>query len=159
MNYPNYPTYFGGQNQNGQQFQPGGGMPPRPDMNYQQQTQNMMQQAQMQPIAAQTVPQQFLSPSSRIVASREEAEAVTADFSGAPIIFRDIAHDCVYIKQWDNASGSALFLTYTRADGQNQSGRSDIKTLYDMMENLMQDVDRLKKSSGKAGNRSESDDE
>lgn len=172
MNYPNYPTYFGGQNQAGQQFQPVGGIPPRPEMTYQQP--QIMQPAQMQIANQQTTPQQLFSPASRIVSSREEALAVAADFSGATEIFYDAAHDCVYIKQWDNPSGSAIFRDYPRAvpsTVQNQDQRQaqgdktilelaqDIQDLYEVSENLMKEVDQLKKSTGKAGKRNESDDE
>lgn len=177
----NYPTYFGNQNQAGQQFQPVGGVPPRPDIpTYQQQQeqmrqQQMMQQSQMQTAAQQQVmSHQGFSPSSRIVASREEAAAVTADFTGALMIFPDIAHNKIYVKQWDNGSGSAVFSEYvpfaqnTAQQQQNQQKHEqnapfalaqDVQDLYDMVDNLMKEVDRLKKPNGKAGKRSESDDE
>lgn len=149
----NYPTYFGNQIQNGQQFQQPGGMPPRPDMmqNYQQQP--VMQQPQMQPIQTiqnyQQTPQQTFSPASRMVASRNEAEATPADFSGAPMAFYDVANDCFYMKRWDNESGSAIFTDYSRSDGQKQNAQfasqKEVRELSELVEMLMQDVDQLKK--------------
>lgn len=176
----NYPTYFGGQNQAVQQFQPAGGMPPRPDIPaYQQQQeqmrqQQMMQQSQMQTAAQQQVmSHQGFSPSSRIVASREEAAAVTADFTGALMLFPDIAHNRIYVKQWDNGKGEAVFSEYVpfvpvSAQQQSQQQqeqkpqfalRQDLQDLYGMVENLMKDVDRLKKPNGRIGKHDESDDE
>lgn len=52
------------------------------------------------------------SPASRPVSSREEAMAVGADFSGAPMIFPDMAHNTIFVKRWDMASGTAVFAEY-----------------------------------------------
>lgn len=52
------------------------------------------------------------SPASRPVSSREEAMAVGADFSGAPMIFPDMAHNTIYVKRWDMGSGTAVFAEY-----------------------------------------------
>lgn len=178
----NYPTYFGGQNQGGPQFGQAAGMPPRPDVQpYQSQQeqlrqQQMMQQSQMQTSAQQQfIAQQGFSPASRIVASREEAAAVTADFSGALMIFPDIAHNKVYVKQWDNGSGSAVFSEYVpfvpatspnqQQVQQNQEQKTpfalaqDVQDLYDVVEDLTKEIDRLKRQGGKAVKRDESDDE
>lgn len=166
----NYQTYFGNQPQNGQQFPQNGGMPPRPDMpNYQQQQeqmrqQMMMQQAQMQNVGQkQPIPQYGLSPSSCIVSSREEAAAVTADFTGSLMIFPDIAHNKIYVKQWDNGLGSAVFNEYVPfvpANAQNQQQEQqqengtkyalaqNVQDLYDMVDDLMKEVDKLKKQNG-----------
>lgn len=171
----NYPTYFGGQN--GQQFQQQpGGMPPRPDMpNYQQQQeqmrqQMMMQQAQMQNAGQQqSIPQHGFSPASRIVASKEEAAAVTADFTGSLMIFPDIAHNRVYVKQWDSGKLEAVFNEYVpfipnvnqeeqqqRKQQQNQKSpfalAQDVQNLYDMVDGLMKEIDRLKKPNNRKGN-------
>lgn len=146
----NYPTYFGNQTQNGQQFQQPGPMQPRLDMqNYQQQP--VMQQPQMQPVQTmqnyQQTPQQTFSPASRMVASRNEAESTPCDLSGAPMAFYDVSKDCFYMKRWDNASGSAIFTDYSRTDGQNVqfASKQEVRELTEMVEMLMQDVDQLKR--------------
>lgn len=166
----NYPTYFVGQNQNGQQFPQNGGMPPRQEIqNYQQQQeqmrqQMMMQQAQIQNAGQQqSIPQHGFSPASRIVASKEEAAAVTADFTGSLMIFPDIAHNKIYVKQWDNGLGSAVFNEYVpfvpaNAQNQQQEQQKDggtkyalaqnVQDLYDMVDDLMKEVDKLKKQNG-----------
>lgn len=161
--------YGGNQNQGGQQFPPNSGMPQRQDMQQEQMRQQMMmmqQQNQMtvpmqpQPVPPPALPQQTFSPASRIVASRNEAEATPADFSGAPMAFYDAAKDCFYMKRWDNVSGSALFLEYPRSDGQKQNDQfasaQEVRDLYDMVENLMQDVDRLKRPNNQNRKGSES---
>lgn len=62
---------------------------------------------------AQSVGQtQGISPLSRPVTSREEAMGIAADFSGAPMIFPDMAHNTIFVKRWDYQSGSALFTEY-----------------------------------------------
>lgn len=55
---------------------------------------------------------QGISPASRPVSSKEEAMAVGADFSGAPMIFPDMAHNAVYMKRWDFQTGSATFTEF-----------------------------------------------
>lgn len=86
-----------------------------------------------------------------MVASRNEAEATPADFSGAPMAFYDVANDCFYMKRWDNASGSAIFTDYSRTDGQKQNtqfaSQKEVRELTEIVEMLMQDVDQLKRPS------------
>lgn len=53
-----------------------------------------------------------LSPMSRPVSSREEAQATAADFSGAMMVFPDVAHGRVYLKRWNLQSGAADFLEF-----------------------------------------------
>lgn len=82
---------------------------------YQQQ---MMGMQQMMPqIPAQMpqngqMPQGGLSPMSRPVSGKEEAMAAAADFSGAMMLFPDIAHGRVYLKRWNVQTGAADFLEF-----------------------------------------------
>lgn len=103
MNYPYYNPYQG----NMPQF--------APQMPYNQRPAEMGQ-GYPQP---QNVPQTQaggqtagFSPASRPVSSREEAMAVGADFSGAPMIFLDVAHNAIYVKRWDVANGNAVFADF-----------------------------------------------
>lgn len=53
-----------------------------------------------------------LSPMSRPVSSREEAQATAADFSGAMMVFPDVAHGRVYLKRRNMQTGSADFMEF-----------------------------------------------
>lgn len=53
-----------------------------------------------------------LSPMSRPVSSKEEAQACAADFSGALMIFPDLAHSRVYLKRWNMQTGAADFVEF-----------------------------------------------
>ena len=101
MNYPYYTPY------------PGVQMP------VQQRTAEMAQGYSQQQNFTQTqaVGQaQGISVYSRPVSSKEEAMAVGADFSGAPMIFPDMAHNAVYVKRWDFQTGSAAFIEFVPKD-------------------------------------------
>lgn len=92
-NYPQYP--YGGQGQ------PAG-----------------IQQGQGMPGFAPQRPQdgQFapggLSPASRPVSGREEAQAAAADFSGALMVFPDLPHGRVWVKRWNMQMGAAEFAEF-----------------------------------------------
>lgn len=84
---------------------------------YQQQSmmpamQQMMPQMTQQMMPAPQMIQGGVSPMSRPVSSREEAQATAADFSGAPMVFLDRAHRRVYVKQWNMQTGMADFEDY-----------------------------------------------
>lgn len=84
---------------------------------YQQQsmmpsTQPMMGQMPQQMMPAQQMQQVVLSPMSRPVSGKEEAMAAAADFSGAMMLFPDIAHGRVYLKRWNMQTGAADFLEF-----------------------------------------------
>lgn len=84
---------------------------------YQQQSmmtgvqQMIPQMAPQMPVAPQMM-QGGVSPMSRPVSNREEAQATAADFSGAPMVFLDRAHRRVYVKQWNMHTGMADFEDY-----------------------------------------------
>lgn len=77
---------------------------------------------QMPPQMPQTgqMPQGGLSPMSRPVSGKEEAMAAAADFSGAMMLFPDIAHGRVYLKRWNMQTGAADFLEFAPVVEQRQ---------------------------------------
>lgn len=110
----------------------------------------------------QTVGQgQGISAYSRPVSSKEEAMAVGADFSGAPMIFPDMAHNAVYVKRWDFQTGSAVFTEYAPKDTpQPPDGpaavyatQGDFKELAEKLSSRLEDIEaeieRLKKGAKK----------
>lgn len=94
-NYPPYP--YGG-------YQPMQMPQMTPQMSMPQMAPQMSQNGQFG--------QGGLSPMSRPVSSREEAQATAADFSGAMMVFPDVAHDRVYLKRWNMQAGAADFLEF-----------------------------------------------
>lgn len=91
-----------------------------------------------QQIQQQTSQQQGgLSSTSRPVGNREEANSVPADFSGAPMVFPDIAHNRVYIKQWNYQTGTADFMEYARISQQDAPEKpKQEKAVFAPMEDL-----------------------
>lgn len=77
-------------------------------MGYGQQMQSMYQQYQppMQAPQAQMQQEQFFC---RPVASADEAKAVPVDFSGKPMILPHLHAGRIYVKVFDQGSGSAVF--------------------------------------------------
>ena len=92
--------------------------PPYPYGGYQPMQIPQMTPQMSMPQMAPQMPQngQFgqggLSPMSRPVSSREEAQACAADFSGALMVFPDVAHGRVYLKRWNLQSGAADFMEF-----------------------------------------------
>lgn len=142
MNYPYYNPYpFGAQMP----------MQNRPvDMG-----QNYSQPQNIAPV--QSVGQgQGISAASRPVSSKEEAMAVGADFSGAPMIFPNMAQNEIYVKRWDFQSGSAVFVEYVpkqTAPEPQSAPQEDFKSLADKLmeriDTLESEVERLKKKGAK----------
>ena len=85
--------------------------------------------------------------------------AVGADFSGAPMIFPDMAHNSIYVKRWDYQSGSAVFVEYVPKDSAPEAPaavyatQGDFKELAERMTERLDDIeseiDRLKKKGAK----------
>jgi hypothetical protein len=102
---------------------------------------------------------QGISFASRPVSSKEEAMAVGADFSGAPMIFPDMANNTIYVKRWDIASGSAVFTEYVPKGAEaetpatNYATQEDFKALADKLTDRLDDIEadleRLKKKGAK----------
>ena len=88
--------------------------PPYPYGGYQPMQKPQMQIPQMAPQMPQSgqISGGGLSPMSRPVSSREEAQACAADFSGALMIFPDLAHSRVYLKRWNMQTGAADFVEF-----------------------------------------------
>lgn len=92
--------------------------PPYPYGGYQPMQMPQMTTQMSMPQMAPQMPQngQFgqggLSPMSRPVSSREEAQATAADFSGAMMVFPDVAHGRVYLKRWNMQTGAADFMEF-----------------------------------------------
>lgn len=149
----NYPTYFY-PSDNRVQPPP---YPTRPDMVY--------------PQPGSPTPPQGLSPASRLVTGREEAMGVAADFSGAPMVFPDVAGNRVFIKRWNFNTGSADFLEFVPAvqaappqdhpqiQPQAFAPLQDLQDLQGIVDNLRQEVERLKKPAGKAVKKNEPNEE
>lgn len=104
----NYPTAFSGP----MPYQPYG-MVANPQPQYPQPQYQQPQQPQYQPMQQpQPMPMQGISQTSHVVASREEASAVPADFSGMPIIMPVMSNGevaGVFVKQWNLAKGQTDF--------------------------------------------------
>ena len=120
--------------------------------------QNYIPQANVSP--AQSMGQgQGISPASRPVSSKEEAMAVGADFSGAPMIFPDMAHNTIFVKRWDFQSGSAIFTEYVPKDSSTEvppavyATQGDFKEfaehLSERLDDIEADIERLKKKGAK----------
>lgn len=86
-NYPNY------------------GYQPQQPMGYQPQMPQMYQQYQQQPVMQEQQEQFFCRP----VASADEARGIPVDFSGRPMILPNLRAGRIYVKVFDQGSGSAIF--------------------------------------------------
>ena len=85
--------------------------------------------------------------------------AVGTDFSGAPMIFPDMAHNAVYVKRWDFQTGSAVFVEYLPKDTVPEAPaavyatQGDFKELAEKLterlEDIEADIERLKKKGAK----------
>ncbi len=146
-----------------------GGYPPnytpRMDMMPGYPAQQTMQQAAQ---AQQAAPQQLaLSPASRPVTNRDEANAVSADFSGSLMVFPDITHNRVYIKRWNYGTGAADFFEYAPVPtdapkqeapaGQSFATLEDLQDMQSIIDQLKTEIERLKRSTGKAGKKNDAD--
>ena len=91
-----------------------------------------------------------LSPMSRPVSSREEAQACAADFSGALMIFPDLAHSRVYLKRWNMQTGAADFVEFgpvtdVPTEEVQQAEYVCLQTYQEDMEKLRKDLAGIKK--------------
>lgn len=117
----NYPPY------------PYGGYPPMTQMPMPQMAPQMPQNGQMSGGG--------LSPMSRPVSSREEAQATAADFSGALMLFPDISHGRVYLKRWNMQTGAADFMEFGPVVEAAETPAAE----YVCLQTYQTDMDALKK--------------
>ena len=131
-----------------------------------------MQQPSPQPVqAAQTVGNTNTQPNffCRPVASREEALGVPVDFMGAPMFFPDLAHNVAYMKRFNTNSGAAdvfeFKLDVPREKQQQAPAQvaafaplDEFIDMKDTVQNLKDEVDRLKKPAGKAVKKNDASD-
>ena len=113
--------------------------------------QQMYQQPQMQQIQpAQTPVSQNPGLLGRMVTSREEALGVPVDFSGSPMIFPDLAHGIVYIKQFNPGTGAADIREF-RISEERQPESPTFATVGDLealREEIRKELDSLKPKRG-----------
>lgn len=82
-----------------------------------------------------------LSPMSRPVSSREEAQATAADFSGALMLFPDISHGRVYLKRWNMQTGAADFVEFGPVVEAAEAPTAE----YVCLQTYRDDIERLQK--------------
>ena len=105
--------------------------------------------SQMQQPTQQPVP--GYSPSSMPVGSREEAAAVPADFSGAPMIFADFSHGRIYVKQWDTQRGAVNFVEFEPVRPTEEPKAPAYVTAEDMkaeLDKLYDEIEKLRPRKG-----------
>lgn len=116
---------------------------------YQQQMMGMQQMMPQMPAQVPVAPQMQqggLSPMSRPVSGKEEAMAAAADFSGAMMLFPDIAHGRVYLKRWNMQTGAADFLEFAPVTEQRpvQTEYVSVQTFQTELEKLRSEIASMK---------------
>lgn len=123
--------------------------PPYPYGGYQPMQMPQMPMPQMAPQMPQNGQMNGggLSPMSRPVSSREEAQATAADFSGALMLFPDISHGRVYLKRWNMQTGAADFMEFGPVVEAAEAPAAEyvcLQTYRDDMERLQKELAELK---------------
>ena len=124
--------------------------PPYPYGGYQPMQMPQMPMPQMAPQMPQNGQMSGggLSPMSRPVSSREEAQATAADFSGAMMVFPDVAHGRVYLKRWNMQTGAADFVEFgpveTVAENATVPEYVCLQTYQEDMEKLRKELSAIK---------------
>ena len=134
-------NYYGGYApQYGGGYMPQQGMYGNPRMDFLQQTQQGMQQAQQ--------PMQTGELQGRIVTGREEAVAAQV-MPGAPYFMLDLTHDRAYVKHIDPQTGAARFidLAVVRPEAAPQVQYATI----DMVNDLRAQLEQLRAEKRKGG--------
>lgn len=131
-------------------------------------------QMAMQPVQPNAQTQQSpqgLSSASRPVTNREEAMGVPADFSGALMVFPDLANNRVYLKRWNMQTGSADFGEFSPVIPANNEPQQkmdisfaslqDLQDLQNVVANLQKEIEQMKKPTpnGRAVKKNDSTDE
>ena len=117
--------------------------PPYPYGGYQPMQMPQMPMPQMAPQMPQNGQMSGggLSPMSRPVSSREEAQATAADFSGALMLFPDISHGRVYLKRWNMQTGAADFVEFGPLVEAAEAPAAE----YVCLQTYQEDMERLQK--------------
>lgn len=102
-----------------------------------------------------SAPMQMISNQSRAVSSREEAQAVAADFSGSPMLFLDVSHGKIYLKQWDINRGCANFVEFVPYQEPEQENPFDainekLSGFDSDISSIRDEIEKLKKRGVKA---------
>lgn len=155
-NYPTYNSY-------------GSYAPMLPYQTPMMQQPQQITQPQIQPVQQAPQPAQGLSSASRPVTNREEAVSTPADFSGALMVFPDLSNNRVYLKRWNMQTGSADFGEFAPVIQSNNEPQQQKPTVFASLEdfqglqetvtNLQEEINRLKKSTGKTVKKNDSSDE
>lgn len=134
-----------------------------PQYNYQPQP--MGYQPQMQPMYQQYQPTMQMPQGQtdqlycRPVASEEEARGVPVDFSGKPMVFPHLSAGRVYVKAFDQGSGSAVFRRFRMEEEQRTEApepvayapMSEVETLKDIVRKLEQKLESITKGANTNG--------
>lgn len=161
FNYGNYPAFNPGYN------------PVQPYGNQMMSTMPQQMPPQMPIQSSQTVQQigQGISPASRPVSNKDEANAVQADFSGSMMLFPDVTHNRIYLKRWNMNTGAAEFAEFAPVVSENVSPEvsapafattEQVDELKCLLGDIKKDIEQLKKpimTNGKAAKKNDASDE
>lgn len=111
-------------------------------MGYAQPMQTMYQQYQPPMQAAQAQQEQFFC---RPVASADEARGIPVDFSGKPMILPQLNAGKIYVKMFDQGSGSAIFREFRMFEDTPQEGAAKPEAAYAPM-GVVDQIQRLEET-------------
>lgn len=129
------------------------GYQPQQPMGYQPQMQPMYQQFQ-QPVMQEQQEQFFCRP----VASADEARGIPVDFSGRPMILPNLRGGRIYVKMFDQGSGSAIFREFRMYEEPAQEAAapavafapmSEVEALKMAMQEMREELKTLKAAKRK----------
>jgi len=93
---------------------------------------------------------QGLSPASRMVSNREEANATPADFSGSMMVFPDIHNNRIYVKRWNGQTGAADFFEFVPYIPEEVKPVPAVQyATVEQLEAVMAEIETLKKPARK----------
>lgn len=84
-----------------------------------------------------------LSPASRPVSGREEAQAAPADFSGALMVFPDLSHGMVWVKRWNMQAGAAEFAGFALVQPSAPPEYVTVETMQTELDRLRAEIRKL----------------
>ena len=115
---------------------------------------NPMQRMELpQAAAIQQQPQIPASPGfiCKPVTSKEEALGAQTDFFAAGTLMPDLAHGTVYLKRFNQNTGSSDFLTFVlqQTEAPAYASAQDVQELQAAIEQIRADVEKLRKPAGR----------